>query len=72
MTPSDCSAAAEDWELLQFFFPTGWADLAQTTNALKGLRQDKSHRAGLARDVSILHFATSGYVHNVKDFVLML
>lgn len=53
MTPSDCSAAAEDWELLQSFFPTGWADLAQTTNALKGLRQDKS-AANLLRTL-LLH-----------------
>jgi hypothetical protein len=37
-----CSAAAEDWDLLQSFFPPGWEDLARTTQALKGLRQDKS------------------------------
>lgn len=42
MTLSDCPAAAEDWELLQTFLPADWVELARTTNALKGLRQDKS------------------------------
>jgi Transposase DDE domain len=32
----------EDWELLKSFFPGNWRDLARRTNALKGLRQDKS------------------------------
>ena len=42
MTTPSCSATTEDWELLQTFLPDGWENLAQTTNAIKGLRQDKS------------------------------
>jgi len=34
--------AGEDWDLLKAFFPTDWEQLAATTQALKGLRQDKS------------------------------
>ncbi len=30
------------WDLLKTFFPTDWEALARTTEALKGLRQDKS------------------------------
>jgi hypothetical protein len=33
---------AEDWDLLKTFFPADWEQLARTTQALKGLRQDKS------------------------------
>lgn len=36
------NAAEEDWELLLSFFPADWRRLAQSTGALKGLRQDKS------------------------------
>jgi hypothetical protein len=36
------NAAEEDWEILLSFFPGNWRHLAQTTGALKGLRQDKS------------------------------
>lgn len=32
----------EDWNLLTSFFPGNWKELAVQTNALKGLRQDKS------------------------------
>jgi hypothetical protein len=32
----------EDWDLLKRFFPSDWEQLARTTQALKGLRQDKS------------------------------
>jgi len=32
----------EDWDLLKRFFPADWEELALTTQALKGLRQDKS------------------------------
>lgn len=32
----------EDWDLLKTFFPADWEQLARTTHALKGLRQDKS------------------------------
>lgn len=32
----------EDWELLTSFFPAEWRELAFSTNALKGLRKDKS------------------------------
>lgn len=36
------NAAEEDWELLLSFFPKDWRQLALSTGALKGLRQDKS------------------------------
>jgi Transposase DDE domain len=39
---TDTLAAEEDWELLQSFFPPDWEQLAHTTLALKGLRQDKA------------------------------
>jgi hypothetical protein len=32
----------EDWKLLTSFFPENWRELAVTTNALKGLRKNKS------------------------------
>ena len=32
----------EDWHVLTSFFPKPWRDLAASTGALKGLRQDKS------------------------------
>ena len=32
----------EDWAVLRSFFPDNWEALAQTTDALKGLRKDKS------------------------------
>lgn len=32
----------EDWELITLFFPAEWRELAFSTNALKGLRKDKS------------------------------
>lgn len=32
----------EDWKLLMSFFPADWRDLAVSTNAVKGLRKDKS------------------------------
>lgn len=36
------NALAEDWELLMSFFPRDWRQQAQSSGALKGLRQDKS------------------------------
>lgn len=36
------NAAEEDWELLTTFFPARWAEQAEESGALKGLRQDKS------------------------------
>jgi hypothetical protein len=41
------SALAEDWELLRCFFPADWRRLAETSGALRGLRQDKSAEAYL-------------------------
>ncbi len=35
----------EDWKLLTSFFPADWRELAASTNALKGLRKDKSEDA---------------------------
>lgn len=48
------NAADEDWELLTSFFPADWRQLAQTTGALKGLRQDKGEENYLR--VLMLHF----------------
>ena len=39
---SEINGCEEDWDLLRSFFPANWEELAQTTNAMKGLRQDKS------------------------------
>jgi hypothetical protein len=50
---SEYDAAEEDWDLLQTFFPKDWQELAVTTQALKGLRQDKS-AANLLRTL-LLH-----------------
>jgi hypothetical protein len=36
------NAAEEDWDVLRSFFPVNWRELARSTRALKGLRQDKS------------------------------
>jgi hypothetical protein len=36
------NAASEDWKLLLSFFPPNWKELGRVTEALKGLRQDKS------------------------------
>jgi hypothetical protein len=48
------NAADEDWELLTTFFPTQWRDLAKSSGALKGLRQDKGEESYLR--VLMLHF----------------
>ena len=48
------NAADEDWELLTTFFPTQWRDLARSSGALKGLRQDKGEESYLR--VLMLHF----------------
>ena len=48
------NAADEDWELLTTFFPAQWRDLARTTGALRGLRQDKGEENYLR--VLMLHF----------------
>jgi len=47
------NAAEEDWDLLTSFFPPRWKKLAEETNALKGLRQDKSEENYLR--VLLLH-----------------
>lgn len=36
------NAAGEDWKVLTTFFPARWEAMAAETDALKGLRQDKS------------------------------
>jgi Transposase DDE domain len=41
------NAANEDWDLLLSFLPPQWIQLAQTTGASKGLRQDKSEANNL-------------------------
>jgi hypothetical protein len=47
------NAADEDWDLLVSFFPSDWRDLALSSGALKGLRQDKSEEKLLR--VLLLH-----------------
>jgi len=47
------NAADEDWDLLLSFFPSNWKQLAQTSGAMKGLRQDKSEENYLR--VLLLH-----------------
>ena len=44
MSKSNCT---EDWDLLSTFLPADWRDLARTSGALKGLRQDKSEEGYL-------------------------
>ena len=48
------NAADEDWKLLTTFFPAQWRDLAKSSGALKGLRQDKCEESYLR--VLMLHF----------------
>jgi hypothetical protein len=45
----------EDWDVLTSFFPKAWQELAVSTGALKGLRQDKS-AANLLRTL-LIHVA---------------
>src|SRR2546428_5989813 len=47
------NAAQEDWNVLVSFFPSNWKQLAQESQALKGLRQDKSEENYLR--VLLLH-----------------
>ena len=49
------NALAEDWELLMSFFPTDWRRQAETSGALRGLRQDKSEEGYLR--VLLMHLA---------------
>jgi len=42
----------EDWSVLRSFFPSDWEELAESTEALKGLRKDKSAE-GLLRTLLI-------------------
>ena len=39
---SEEKPVGEDWELLKSFLPSNWRFLARRTDAIKGLRQDKS------------------------------
>jgi hypothetical protein len=38
----DINGCDEDWDLLLSFFPAEWEGLARSSNAVKGLRQDKA------------------------------
>jgi hypothetical protein len=58
------NAAAEDWDLLRTFFPAQWRELAKTTGALKGLRQDKSEEHFLR--VLLVHV---GCGHSLRETV---
>jgi len=49
------NALAEDWELLMSFFPEDWRRQAETSGALRGLRQDKSEEGYLR--VLLMHLA---------------
>jgi hypothetical protein len=48
------NAVDEDWDLLKSFFPLEWKQMAKSSGALKGLRQDKSEENCLR--VLLLHF----------------
>src|SRR5262249_32116834 len=50
---SEEKPAGEDWELLKSFLPSNWRLLARRTDAIKGLRQDKSEENCLR--VLLLH-----------------
>jgi hypothetical protein len=50
--------ASEDWEVLKSFLPPDWRSLARRTDALKGLRQDKSEEKCLR--TLLIHWA-GGY-----------
>jgi hypothetical protein len=75
------NAAEEDWELLLSFFPTDWRQLAQSTGALKGLRQDKSEENYLR--VLLMHLgcglsmretvtrAQEGHLADLSDVALL-
>ena len=58
-------AVDEDWDLLQSFFPKGWEDLAMQSDALKGLRKDKS--AKLLLRTLLLHV---GCGHSLRETVV--
>ena len=55
----------EDWEVVVSFLPEGWEELARETNALKGLRKDKSPEALLR--VLLLHLARG---HSLRETVV--
>lgn len=55
----------EDWELLTAFLPDDWQDLAVQTNALKGLRKDKSPDSLLR--VLLMHL---GCGHSLRETVV--
>lgn len=75
------NAAEEDWELLLSLFPADWKRLAQSTGALKGLRQDKSEENYLR--VLLMHLgcglsmretvtrAQEGQLANLSDVALL-
>lgn len=75
------NAAEEDWELLLSFFPADWRQLAQSTGALKGLRQDKSEENYLR--VLLMHLgcglsmretvtrAQEGHLADLSDVALL-
>src|SRR5664279_3726395 len=75
------NAAEEDWELLLSFFPTDWRQLAQSTGALKGLRQYKSEENYLR--VLLMHLgcglsmretvtrAQEGHLADLSDVALL-
>lgn len=52
---TESNAMDEDWPLLLSMMPSGWAELAQTHDALKGLRKDKD--PGRLLRTLLLHLA---------------
>ena len=57
--------ADEDWDVLRSFLPTDWRDMAVKTNALKGLRKDKSEEK-LLRTL-LIHLASG---HSLRETAL--
>jgi hypothetical protein len=62
------NAASEDWDLLISFFPPNWKRLAVSSNALKGLRQDKSAEAYLR--VLLLHLGCGYSMNSMRETAL--
>ena len=57
--------ADEDWDVLRSFLPTDWRDMAVKTNALKGLRKDKSEEKLL--QTLLIHLASG---HSLRETAL--
>ena len=75
------NAAEEDWEVLRSFFPADWKQLARSSGAIKGLRQDKSEEnylrimlmhlgCGLSMRETVVR-AQEAHLANLSDVALL-